>query len=128
MFLSCPLAKYKFGLQNHHCQPHGVANIPCQNHEETKLSLFQHLHQKHIFNAAAALKIVRAVVLSPDRLDRIDLFSHLSIESIIGNRVLSYVGNCPLFKNGKWKSLPITKISLLYRCLRHHAQTSSQVM
>lgn len=100
MFFTCPFTKYTLGLQRHRYHNIRVANIPCRNLRKRDLCLYQHLLQHHAFNASTALDIIRAMICAPDRLDRLDLFSHQSIESMISNRVLSYIGHCPLHKPG----------------------------
>jgi hypothetical protein len=101
MTFSCPLIKYKFGLQQHHCQLNGITNIPCDSSEEKQSCLFTHLHHHHVLNTSSALKIIRALIYLPNHLDQIDLFSNESIDSLIGNMILSYTGVCPLIKYGK---------------------------
>ena len=104
MFFTCPFTKYTFGLRRCHYQTISVANIPCRNLKKRDICLYQHLLQHHAFNAPTAIKIIRAMIYASDRLDQIDLFSHYSIESLISNHVLSFMGHCPLYKPGMNKN------------------------
>ena len=104
MFFICPFTKYTLGLQKQRYKNFRVANIPCRNLRKRDICLYQHLLQHHAFNASVALDIIRVVISAPDHLDRIDLFSRQSVESIISNQVLSYIGHCPLHKAGNAKS------------------------
>ena len=98
---TCPLRRYKFGLQHHHCHSNGITNVPCDCSAEKNVCLFTHLQHHHVLNTASALKIIRAVIHRPDHLDQVDLFSNESISSLTGNAILSFFGVCPLTKPSK---------------------------